>query len=80
MGDGEFVLGDFSGGGISFKGGSLADVAQIALWYRAIVPVQHTMHLFEDALYHQPIDLTATTTADDIIAGFTIPFDISKYQ
>ena len=79
--DSSFVLGDFSGGGISFKGGgSLANVAKLALWYRSLVPYKHEMLLYKDSLDHKPIVLADETTVDDIVNGFDIPFDLLSYS
>jgi hypothetical protein len=76
MDDEQFMLGDFSQRGISFKGGGLVNVAKLALWYRSLVPHEYEVLLYKDSLNHRPIALTTGTTVEDVINGFDIPFDL----
>jgi hypothetical protein len=74
------VLGDFAGTGISYWATVTSTVTQFALWYRSIVPAEWQLRFYDSGLYFDPMFLTSETTEEQIIAGFDIPFDISKHQ
>jgi hypothetical protein len=75
-----WVLGDFAGSGISYTTTGLSTIAQFALWYRSIVPTQWKLQYYDSGLYFDPMSLTTETTEEQIIAGFDIPFDVTRYQ
>ena len=78
--DDNFMLGDFNEQGISFKGGSLSNVASFALWYATLVPSKHKLFLYNSSLDHKPIELVKGITLENILAGFNIPLDLSEYE
>jgi hypothetical protein len=74
------ILGRFSGTGISYQAHSDEDTAQFALWYRSIVPAEWRLRFYCTGLYFDLMVITPETTAEQIVAGFDIPFDDSKYE
>jgi hypothetical protein len=74
------ILGDFSGSGISYKGSGRSADVQFALWYRSVVPIDWGLRIYDSAMTFDLIVLTAETTEEQIIAGFDVPFDVSKYK
>jgi hypothetical protein len=74
------VLGDFAGTGISFRGNSDAAIVQFALWYRSIVPHDWELRIYDSALSFDFMFITNETTEEQLIAGFAVPFDASKYE
>jgi hypothetical protein len=71
----DLILGDLYGEqSVAFKGGDRTDVVNFALWYRTIVPLRYKLYLYKEDLSHQPIELTADVTIEDILAGFDAPF------
>jgi hypothetical protein len=79
-GDELSVLGDFFGTGVWYRAFSNEDTAQFALWYRSIAPAEWSLHFYDSGLYHDVMHITNETTEAEIIAGFDIPFDVSKYE
>ena len=73
------ILGDFSGTGVSYKSYSRVEDVYFALWYRSIVPAEWELQLYDSALTFDMMSLTSETTEEEIIAGFNVPFDVSKY-
>ena len=74
------VLGDFSVTGVWYHASSSFDIVQFALWYRSIVPPEWKLRFYDSGLYFDMISITPETTEEQIIAGFDVPFDISKYE
>jgi hypothetical protein len=75
-----WVLGDFFGTGVWYQASSNEDTARFALWYRSIVPAEWKLDFYDSGLYFDRMFITNETTEAEIIAGFDIPFDISKYE
>ena len=75
-----YVLGDFFGTGVWYQAFSSEDTARFALWYRSIVPVEWKLQFYDSGLYFDRMFITNDTTEEEILAGFNIPFDISKYE
>ncbi len=75
------LLGRFTGIGVLYatSGGRIED-AQFALWYRSIVPAEWELRVYDSDMTFDFMFLTSETTEEQIIAGFEIPFDISKYE
>lgn len=73
------ILGDFLGVGISYKGYSRVEDVYFALWYRSIVPDNWQLRMYDSALTFDLMVLTSETTEEQILAGFNVPFDSSKY-
>jgi hypothetical protein len=75
-----WILGNFTGTGVAYQVNSSPNAAQFALWYRSIVPAEWQLRYHDSGLYFDLMFLTSETTEEQIIAGFNIPFDISKYE
>ncbi len=75
-----WILGDFLGTGVSYKGYSRTEDTYFALWYRSITPAEWKLRIYDSALTFDLMYLTSETTEAEILAGFDIPFDISKYE
>jgi len=74
------ILGDFAASGVSFQTHSMSGITAFVQWFRAIVPSTYELILYDTPLSHEPIKLTQDITEADLIAGFKIPFDMSKYE
>lgn len=74
------IMGDFTGTGVWYTADSSSNTAQFALWYRSIAPVEWSLHFYDSGLYFDMMHITNETTEAEIIAGFDIPFDVSKYE
>ncbi|MBZ0296465.1 MAG: hypothetical protein K8L99_28140 [Anaerolineae bacterium] len=77
--DNFWVLGDFLGVGVSYKGYSRVENVYFALWYRSIVPAEWELQIYDSALTFDVMSLTSETTEAQIIAGFDVAFDVSKH-
>jgi hypothetical protein len=75
-----WILGDFLGSGIAYKGYSGAEDVHFALWYCSIVPTEWELRVYDSALTFDILFLTSKTTEEQIVAGFNAPFDINKHQ
>ena len=73
------ILGHFSGTGVSYKGYSRVENVYFALWYRSIVPAEWELRIYDSALTFDLMSLTSETTEAQLMAGFAVPFDLSKY-
>jgi hypothetical protein len=78
--DSFWILGDFLGTGVSYKGYSQLEDVHFALWYRSIVPAEWQLQYYDNGLYFDIMFLTSETTEEQLIAGFKVPFDVSKHQ
>lgn len=78
-----WVLGDFTGTGISYKAIGRSNIAQFALWYRSVVPAEWQLRYYDSGLYFDIMLLTSETTEEQIIAGFGIswkPKESNEFQ
>jgi hypothetical protein len=73
------ILGDFLGTGISYRGHTREEDAVIALWYRSIVPKEWKLQMYDSSLTFEIFDLTPETTREQILAAFSVPFDVNKH-
>lgn len=77
--DGDFILGDFGQNGIVYQRNKSSSDSTLAHWLRKIVPSEYPLFLWKGNLTHEPIEVTEQITEAEIIEGFKVPFDMSKY-
>ncbi len=47
------------------------DAAEIAVWYRSVVPPEVNLYFYTGPRWQHPVKITATTTASEIVREFT---------
>ena len=75
-----FALGNFSKTGIAFQVNSDHDTAQVALWFRSIVPSDYTLTFYTTSLNTAPFELKLDMNEQDIIAATRREFDEDEFQ
>ena len=51
---------------VSLEGGDSRSIAEVALWYRALVPLEYRLFLYSGPSFHNPITLETNTTIADL--------------
>jgi hypothetical protein len=74
------MLGDFTGGGISYESNSLENIAKVALWFRSIVPSKERLLLLDSGLNNAAVELTENSIEADILESFNKPFDPDELE
>lgn len=72
--DNFWVLGDFLGVGVSYRGRSRIEDAGFAVWYRSVVPSHIELQLYDSELTFDLVKLRSDTTQEELLEAFTSPF------
>jgi hypothetical protein len=70
--NGHRVIGEYwkDTGMVTFHG-DIEHIAEVAVWYRKIIPIDVDIHIFDDMLNRAPYKITQITDRNDIINNFS---------
>jgi hypothetical protein len=52
---------------VSIEGGDSSSIAEIAVWYRSLVPLAYRLFLYSGPSFNNPIILESDTTIPDVV-------------